>query len=73
MQETKVRPGYVLVEVPRELVRAVRLFSGSGIQFFISRGRIIMEPIYDKRRGDRVCYLDCRYCPQSYRCEDAYR
>ena len=69
MQKTTQMNDYVLLPVPAEVMEELELDPFSTIQYSISRGRLIIEPIDAEQ--DMVCFGNCRRCPGRYRCEDA--
>ena len=59
---------YVLLPVPAEVMEELELDPFSTIQYSISRGRLIIEPIDAEQ--DMVCFGNCCRCPGRNRCED---
>lgn len=60
---------YVLLPVPAEVLEELDLDEYSAIQYSVSRGRLIIEPIDAER--DMVCIGACCRCPGRFTCEDA--
>lgn len=69
MQKAKVSEGFTLIAVPTELVEELELCSGDKLQYSISRGRLIIEPIDDEIH--RICPGCCMRCPGRFHCENS--
>ena len=69
MQKAKVSEGFTLIAVPTELVEELELCAGDKLQYSISRGRLIIEPIDDEI--DRICPGCCMLCRGRYTCENS--
>ena len=67
MQKAPKMKKHILLPIPAELAEAIGLDPFSTIQFMISRGRLIIEPI--EAEYNMVCFGDCRNCPRRYECE----
>ena len=68
MQKTNQVSVFSLLPVPTEVLEELELDPFSTIQYSISRGRLIIEPIDAEQ--DMVCFGNCRRCPGRNRCED---
>ena len=68
MQKSTQMNEYVLLPVPAEVMEELELDPFSTIQYSISRGRLIIEPIDAEQ--DMVCFGNCCRCPGRNRCED---
>ena len=68
MQKSTQMNDYVLLAVPAEVMEGLELDPFSTIQYSISRGRLIIEPIDAEQ--DMVCFGNCCRCPGRNRCED---
>lgn len=68
MQKSTPMNEYVLLPVPAEVMEELELDPFSTIQYSISRGRLIIEPIDAEQ--DMVCFGNCCRCPGRNRCED---
>ena len=68
MQKSTQMNDYVLLAVPAEVMEELELDPFSTIQYSISRGRLIIEPIDAEQ--DMVCFGNCCRCPGRNRCED---
>ena len=68
MQKSNQMNDYVLLPVPAEVMEELELDPFSTIQYSISRGRLIIEPIDAEQ--DMVCFGNCCRCPGRNRCED---
>ena len=68
MQKSAQMNEYVLLPVPAEVMEELELDPFSTIQYSISRGRLIIEPIDAEQ--DMVCFGNCCRCPGRNRCED---
>lgn len=62
---------YVLLPVPAELLEELELSPFDAIQFSISKGRLIIEPV--DADYDMVCIGNCCRCPGRHECEAAWR
>lgn len=62
---------YVLLPVPAEVMEEMELDPFSTIQFSISKGKLIIEPIDSDY--DMVCIGNCSRCRGRYVCEDCSR
>lgn len=68
MQKSTQMNEYVLLPVPGEVMEELELDPFSTIQYSISGGRLIIEPIDAEQ--DMVCFGNCCRCPGRNRCED---
>lgn len=68
MQKSTQMNEYVLLPVPAEVMEELELDPFSTIQYSISRGRLIIEPIDAEQ--DMVCFGNCCRCPGRNCCED---
>ena len=68
MQKSTQMNDYVLLAVPAEVMEELELDPFSTIQYSISRGRLIIEPIDAEQ--DMVCFGNCCRCPGRNCCED---
>lgn len=68
MQKSTQMNDYVLLAVPAEVMEELELDPFSTIQYSVSRGRLIIEPIDAEQ--DMVCFGNCCRCPGRNRCED---
>ena len=68
MQKSTQMNEYVLLPVPAEVMEELELDPFSTIQYSVSRGRLIIEPIDAEQ--DMVCFGNCCRCPGRNRCED---
>lgn len=66
MQKPKMN--YVLFPIPAEVLEELELDEYDTIQFSISRGRLIIEPI--EAEQNMVCIGACCRCPGRSHCED---
>ena len=71
MQKTNQVSVFSLLPVPTEVLEELELDPFSPIQYSISRGRLIIEPI-DEEQG-KFCLGNCCRCPGRDCCEDAIR
>ena len=69
MQKAKVSEGFTLIAVPTELFEELDLCSGTKIQYTVSRGRLIIEPIDDEI--NRICRGCCLRCPGRFSCDNS--
>ena len=70
MQKATKMKNYILLPVQAEVAEELDLDPFSTIQYTISRGRLIIEPI--EAEQSMVCFGDCCRCPGRYRCEDPH-
>ena len=68
MQKSTQMNDYVLLAVPAEVMEELELDPFSTIQYSVSRGRLIIEPIDAEQ--DMVCFGNCCRCPGRNCCED---
>ena len=66
---TQVNQEYTLLPVPTEVLEEVGLDAFTTIQFSISRGKLIIEPIDGEQ--NMVCFGNCCRCPGRFQCEGA--
>ena len=66
MQEAKVSEGFTLIAAPTELIEELDLCAGDKLQYSISRGRLVIEPIDDEIH--RICPGCCLRCPGRFYC-----
>lgn len=71
MQKTNQVSVFSLLPVPTEVLEELELDPFSTIQYSISRGRLIIEPIDEEQ--SKVCLGNCCRCPGRDCCEDAIR
>ncbi len=71
MQKTNQVSVFSLLPVPTEVLEELELDPFSTIQYSISRGRLIIEPIDEEQ--SKVCFGNCCRCPGRDCCEDAIR
>ena len=71
MQKTNQVSVFSLLPVPTEVLEELELDPFSTIQYSISRGRLIIEPIDEEQ--SKVCFVNCCRCPGRDCCEDAIR
>ena len=71
MQKTNQVSVFSLLTVPTEVLEELELDPFSTIQYSISRGRLIIEPIDEEQ--SKVCFGNCCRCPGRDCCEDAIR
>jgi bifunctional DNA-binding transcriptional regulator/antitoxin component of YhaV-PrlF toxin-antitoxin module len=71
MQKTSKMMNHVLLPIPYEVAEELGLDPFTTIQFTISRGRLIIEPIDAEQ--STICIGNCRRCPGRECCEDAFR
>ena len=64
---TQVNQEYTLLPVPTEVLEEVGLDAFSTIQFSISRGKLIIEPIDAEQ--NMVCFGNCCQFPGRFQCE----
>lgn len=67
MQKSKMT--YALFPIPEEVLDELELDEFSTIQYSVSRGRLIIEPIDADQ--DMICIGACCRCPGRYSCEEA--
>lgn len=58
-----------LLPIPVEILEELDIGPFTTIQFSISRGRLIIEPI--EAEHNMVCFGNCNRCPGRGCCEDA--
>ena len=61
---------YVLLPVPAEVMEELELDEYSTVQYSISKGRLIIEPI--DAQQNMVCIGCCCRCKGRLSCEDAF-
>lgn len=61
MQNQKVKPEFVLVSIPMDIIEEADIGEGEIIQITAQRGKIIIEAVDDT--DDIVCGRDCDECP----------
>ena len=71
MQKTNQVNDFTLFPVPTEVLEELGLDPFSTIQYSISRGRLIIEPI--DAEESMVCFGNCCRCPGRGCCEDAFQ
>ena len=64
---TQVNQEYTLLPVPTEVLEEVGIDAFSAIQFSVSRGKLIIEPIDAEQ--NLVCIGNCCRCPGRLHCE----
>ena len=69
MQKAKASEGFTLIAVPTELVEELELSAGDNLQYSISHGRLIIEPIDDEIH--RIGPGCCMRCPGQFTCENS--
>ena len=69
MQKATKMKKHILLPIPSELAEEIGLDPFTTIQFTLSRGRLIIEPI--EADHNMVCFGNCRRCPGRYQCEDS--
>ena len=69
MQKTNQVEDITLLPVPTEVLEELELDAFSTIQYSISRGRLIIEPIDGEQ--SMVCFGNCCRCPGRECCEEA--
>ena len=70
MQES-YKMNYVLLPVPAEVLEELELDEFSTVQYSVSKGRLIIEPIDAEQ--NMVCIGNCCRCRGQHRCEAAFR
>ena len=70
MQES-YKMNYVLLPVPAEVLDELELDEFSTVQYSVSKGRLIIEPIDAEQ--NMVCIGSCCRCPGRFTCEGASR
>lgn len=70
MQES-YKMNYVLLPVPAEVLDELELDEFSTVQYSVSKGRLIIEPIDAEQ--DLVCIGKCCRCRGRKHCEAAFR
>lgn len=68
MQKTNQIEDFTLLPVPTEVLEELGLDPFSTIQYSISRGRLIIEPIDGEQ--SMVCFGNCCRCPGRECCEE---
>lgn len=64
MQNKEIEPMQLaMLSVPINMLEEVGVCEGGVFQFYVSDGRLIIEPVDDE--GDFVCDGDCEHCPIS--------
>ena len=66
---TQIAQEYTLLPVPTEVLKEVEIDAFTAIQFSISRGKLIIEPIDADQ--NMVCFGNCCRCPGRFQCEGA--
>ncbi len=61
MQNQKVKPEFVLISIPFDVIEEAALGEGEIIQITAQKGKIIIEAVDDT--GDIVCDTACENCP----------
>ena len=59
MQKSNQVSDFTLFPVPTEMLEEVELDLSHTVQYSVSRGRIIIEPIYDEEELVRCCPHVC--------------
>lgn len=59
MQKSNQVSEFTLFPVPTEMLEEVELDLSHTVQYSVSRGRIIIEPIYDEEELVRCCPHAC--------------
>ena len=70
MQES-YKMNYVLLPVPAEVLEELELDEFSTVQYSVSKGRLIIEPI--EAEQNMVCIGNCCRCRGQSCCEAAFR
>ena len=68
MQKTNQMKDHILLPIPTEVAEELGLDAFTTIQYSISRGRLIIEPIDAEQ--SMVCFGNCCRCPGRDECED---
>ena len=66
MQKSNQVSEFTLFLVPTEMLKEVELDLSHTVQYSVSRGRLIIEPIYDDEEP-------ARHCPHACCCEGCQR
>ena len=59
MQKSNQVSEFTLFPVPTEMLEEVELDLSHTVQYSVSRGRLIIEPIYDEEEPVRCCPHAC--------------
>ena len=65
MQKSNQVSEFTLFPVPTEMLEEVELDLSRTVQYSVSRGRLVIEPIYDEEEPVRCCPHTC--CCEGYR------
>ena len=66
MQKSNQVSEFTLFPVPTEMLEEVELDLSRTVQYSVSRGRLVIEPIYDEEEL-------VRFCPHACCCEGCQR
>lgn len=59
MQKSNQVSEFTLFPVPTEMLEEVELDLSRTVQYSVSRGRLVIEPIYDEEEPTRCCPHVC--------------
>ena len=59
MQKSNQVSEFTLFPVPTEMLEEVELDLSRTVQYSVSRGRLVIEPIYDEEEPVRCCPHPC--------------
>lgn len=59
MQKSNQVSEFTLFPVPTEMLEEVELDLSHTVQYSVSRGRLVIEPIYDEEEPVRCCPHTC--------------
>ena len=59
MQKSNQVSEFTLFPVPTEMLEEVELDLSRTVQYSVSRGRLVIEPIYDEEEPVRCCPHTC--------------
>ena len=59
MQKSNQVSEFTLFPVPTEMLEEVELDLSRTVQYSVSRGRLVIEPIYDEEEPARCCPHTC--------------
>ena len=59
MQKSNQVSEFTLCPVPTEMLEEVELDLSHTVQYSVSRGRLVIEPIYDEEEPVRCCPHTC--------------
>lgn len=59
MQKSNQVSEFTLFPVPTEMLKEVELDLSRTVQYSVSRGRLVIEPIYDEEEPVRCCPHTC--------------